>query len=76
MPNHVHVLMRVHDGTDLQRIIHSWKSYTAHQIGKGVIWQREYFDRVVRGPADYVRMKAYIRANPWKAGLIDWPWVG
>jgi REP element-mobilizing transposase RayT len=76
MPNHVHVMLRVNDGADLQRIIHSWKSFTAHRIGRGVIWQREYFDRVVRGPADYVRMKAYVRANPRKAGLIDWPWIG
>jgi REP element-mobilizing transposase RayT len=76
MPNHVHVLLHVGRGSDVPRIVHSWKSFTAHQIGRGVIWQREYFDRLMRSPEDYVRTREYIRGNPGKAGLIDWPWVG
>jgi REP element-mobilizing transposase RayT len=76
MPNHVHVLMYVHRGDDVPRIVHSWKSYTAHQIGRGVIWQREYFDRVVRSPAEFVNTREYIRENPSVAGLVGWRWVG
>ena len=76
MPNHVHVLLHLQRGHDLPTIIHSWKSFTAHQIGRGVIWQREYFDRLVRGPEDYARTVAYVRGNPSKAGLREWPWVG
>lgn len=76
MPNHVHVPLHVGRGDDVPKIVHSWKSYTAHQIGRGVIWQREYFDRVIRSPREYAETKGYIRRNPAKAGLIDWPWVG
>lgn len=76
MPNHVHVMLHVEDGFDVPKIVHSWKSFTAHKIGRGVIWQREYFDRLVRSPQDYANTAAYIRANPGKAGLRDWPWVG
>jgi REP element-mobilizing transposase RayT len=76
MPNHVHVMLHVALGRDVPEILHSWKSYTAHEIDRGVIWQREYFDRVVRSPADFGNTRAYIHANPAKAGLRNWPWVG
>ncbi len=75
MPNHVHVMVQPNEGVALAKIIHSWKSYTAHVIGEGSIWQREYFDRVVRTPSEYTATKAYIEANPAKAGLKGWKWV-
>jgi len=75
MPNHVHVMLHLAQGRELPRVVHSWKSYTAHVIGRGVIWQREYFDRVIRSPSDYNATRAYIRGNPAKAGLRDWQWV-
>ncbi|HEU4889323.1 MAG TPA: transposase [Thermoanaerobaculia bacterium] len=76
MPNHVHVMTHVERGDDVPEILHSWKSYTAHEIGRGVIWQREYFDRVVRSPREFANTQSYIRANPSKAGLPHWPWIG
>jgi REP element-mobilizing transposase RayT len=76
MPNHVHVMIYVARGRDVPQILHSWKSYTAHEIGRGVIWQREYFDRVIRSPRDFSDTRAYIHGNPAKAGLVNWPWIG
>ena len=76
MPNHVHTMLYLSLGAELPGIIHSWKSYIAHEINRGVIWQREYFDRIVRSPREFNETRAYIRANPSKAGLPDWPWVG
>jgi REP element-mobilizing transposase RayT len=76
MPNHVHVLLQVPGVARLDSILHSWKSYTAHQIGLGVIWAREYYDRVIRGAKELEETWEYIRANPEKAGLGDWPFVG
>ena len=76
MPNHVHVLFHLASGRDLSRVVHSWKWFTAHKIGLGVIWQREYFDRVIRSPEDFRETRRYILENPIKAGLRDWPWVG
>jgi REP element-mobilizing transposase RayT len=76
MPNHVHVLIYVSRGADIPGILHSWKSFTAHRMNEGVVWQREYFDRVIRSPQEFSDTRAYIRSNPAKAGLKDWPWVG
>ncbi|MFL6244860.1 MAG: hypothetical protein ACJ74H_02465, partial [Thermoanaerobaculia bacterium] len=53
-----------------------WKSFTAFSIGHGSIRQREYFDRLVRSPQEFAETSAYIRANPAKAGLRTWPWIG
>ncbi|HEY6136784.1 MAG TPA: transposase [Thermoanaerobaculia bacterium] len=75
MPNHVHVLLFIRGQAELDRIVHSWKSYTAHRIGRGVIWAREYYDRIVRDARELERTRSYIRENPFKAGLRDWPFV-
>ena len=79
MPNHVHVLFHLAIGRDLNRILHSWKSYTAHRIGFGVIWQREYFDRVMRNDEEIVEKATYIRSNPskrWPQLAVDaYRWV-
>ncbi len=76
MPNHVHVMFYLERGEDLPKIVHTWKSFTAFRIGNGNIWQREYFDRLIRSPQEFSDTAAYIRRNPEKAGLGDWPWVG
>jgi REP element-mobilizing transposase RayT len=76
MPNHVHAMMYLQRGEDLEHVLHSWKSFTAHEIGQGVIWQREYFDRIVRDAEDYWSTRSYVLNNPFKAGLRNWKWVG
>lgn len=49
MPNHVHAVMKMLPGQRLASVLHSWKSFTAHEINKavgrrGTVWAREYFD--------------------------------
>jgi predicted solute-binding protein/REP element-mobilizing transposase RayT len=74
MPNHVHVLVQPLTGFPLNKIVHSWKSYTARQINKllgrsGAIWMQESFDRIVRDWSALLRCRAYIAKNPEKARL-------
>ena len=82
MPNHVHVLIEVKQGT-LTDILHSWRSYTAHQANsllarQGPFWMEEYFDRYIRNAQHFKDVMDYIDHNPAKAGLISadslWPW--
>ncbi len=82
MPNHVHALIEIWDGFPLMQIVHSWKSYTSHEIGKlrplaGTLWQADYFDRFIRDEKHFHRALFYIENNPVKAGLCtkpeDWP---
>jgi REP element-mobilizing transposase RayT len=69
----------------LAEILHSLKSYTAHQAGKlglvsGSLWEREYFDRWTRNDEAVEYYRQYIRNNPLKAGLVptptEYPWLG
>ena len=83
MPNHVHVLYRPAPGRTLATVVGSWKAIVAHRLNKmagrtGGLWEREYWDRYVRGAAHYARIVEYIHANPVRAGLAaheqDWSW--
>ena len=69
MPNHVHVVLRTYEGITIQQVIHSVKSYTAVEINRqlhrsGGVWQREYYDRIIRNEAHYANAINYIRSNP------------
>jgi REP element-mobilizing transposase RayT len=81
MPNHVHAMIEQIEGHHLDRIVHSWKSFTAKQINRrlnsdGRVWARDYFDRYVRDERHYLNAIYYIENNPVKAGLVrlaeDW----
>lgn len=73
MPNHVHALFSLHPEWSLEKVLHSWKSFTAHELAKrGVptpLWQEDYFDRLVRDEKHYANCVRYIRRNPQKAHL-------
>ena len=80
MPNHVHVLFSPLREHTLDAILHSWKSYSALRANAllartGPFWQREYFDHLVRDQFSLRKITQYIRDNPKRAGLLDWPWV-
>lgn len=80
MPNHVHILIRVHEGWSLGKIIQSWKSYTGSRLkaAHGVGWQRDYWDRFIRNEEHFFATVKYIHENPVKAKLVisaqDWQW--
>jgi len=81
MPNHVHVVLRPCAGHHLAGILHSWKSFTATRINRlldraGRLWQREYYDHLIRDEREFGRIIDYVLQNPAKAGLTRWPWVG
>ena len=74
MPNHVHVLFRLRAPARLEGVLMSWKGYTAKEINKrlsrrGVFWQSEYWDRIVRNDTHFARCWEYIRENPVLARL-------
>jgi len=76
MPNHVHALFTVQEGHTLEALLHSWKLFSARRINArlgqtGSLWQRDYFDRLVRDAAHFARCVRYIRKNPGQAKLRD-----
>ncbi len=80
MPNHVHVLFRLASEHRLEDVIHSWKSFTAKEINKvrgskGEIWQKDYWDRIVRDTDHRANILNYIRKNPERARLTEGSYV-
>ena len=81
MPNHVHAVFRPLGDWNLERILHTWKSYSAKELNRllrrsKTVWQREYFDHLVRDENEFLRILNYVAQNPERAGLRDWRWVG
>ena len=74
MPNHVHLLIRPYPDFKLSDVMHSIKSYSAHQINKllgkkGDVWMHESYDHIVRNEKSFFLIKNYIRQNPVKANI-------
>ena len=89
MPDHVHLLIEpsMDDAGGfhpLAGILHSIKSFTAHEINKaanrdGPVWEKESFDRIIRSESDLQEKFSYITRNPWDNKIVpaneDYPWA-
>jgi putative transposase len=76
MPNHVHLLLTLGESESLARIVASWKRFSAvkmHQEtqNSGPLWQKDYFDRMIRDWDHFANVARYIRRNPLKAKLRE-----
>jgi len=74
MPNHLHVLLSLAGSRGLGRVVKMWKGRSARLInlaqGKpGVLWGKDYFDRLIRDEQHFWNCARYIRRNPVKARL-------
>jgi menaquinone-specific isochorismate synthase len=81
MPNHIHVVFRAFEEYGIAAIAGGWKSFSAREVNAvlgrtGPVWQREYYDHLVRFSGELSRIVRYVAENPAKAGLKNWPWVG
>jgi REP element-mobilizing transposase RayT len=91
MPDHVHLLVQPlqipgkqpPEWYTLGSIVHSVKSYSAHQINRlrresGTVWQDEREDRIVRNEKEFWEKWQYVRDNPVKENLTataeEYPW--
>jgi putative transposase len=76
MPNHVHILLTMADGHSLDKSVTSWKNFTARNINlrsesSGAVWQKDYFDTMIRDWKHFASVARYIRRNPGKAKLAE-----
>jgi len=74
MDDHAHILVRLSPDSDLEKVMHSWKSYSANQLQRrfgrgGVVWQDESMDRIVRDSDELKAKLNYIGNNAVKR----WP---
>lgn len=84
MPDHLHLFVCGPDDFELGRWIGVLKQNLAKQIEypgtKSPIWQRGFFDHLLRSDESYAQKWNYVRENPVRAGLVrnadDWQYSG
>jgi putative transposase len=92
MPDHVHFFCRSqYDAKTLPAFVGSWKRWTSRKIHELEgprsattatipLWQREFFDHVLRSEESYSEKWTYVFDNPVRAGLVssadEWKYAG
>jgi REP element-mobilizing transposase RayT len=83
MNDHVHVLVLLSEGWQLEKIIQSWKRHSSaemlRQFGRTApVWKREYMDRIVRDEKEFLEKANYILTNPVRrwTEAVEYRWVG
>lgn len=73
MPNHIHLILRIADNngkmisspTSIITVIGQMKRCVSKEIGISV-WQRSFYDHIIRNNDDYDMISRYIYENPTK----------
>ncbi len=78
LPNHFHLLLTATKTTP-DKIMHKVKLSFSKRltlnggVGSQVVWQKRYWDHVIRDQEDFNRHFDYIHFNPVKHGYVDDP---
>jgi len=74
MPDHFHAIFGTGEsGLSLGAICGGFKGVTTNafwQWGNGRLWQKRFFDHIIRNEAEFWETVAYIRNNPVRKGLV------
>lgn len=73
MPNHIHLIIFIYEDSNgrtqfaptISRIIKQFKGSITKQIGFS-IWQKSFYDRIIRNEKEYQSVWNYINNNPLK----------
>ena len=73
MPNHIHLLLQIHTDPDgrsmiaptISTVVRQMKGTVSKQAGFPV-WQKGFYDHVIRNEKDYQDIWNYIQGNPGK----------
>ncbi len=73
MPNHINMIIEIviQDKINLGKFISTFKSkiykkYNKSNYNKTDIWQRNYYEHIIRNNAELCHIKNYIKNNPYK----------
>lgn len=84
MPEHFHALFGLGESKKtLGEICGAFKSLSTREHWQwyaGKLWQRQFFDHIIRNEEDFFESLKYIRLNPVRRGLVEnpdeWPYTG
>lgn len=81
MPDHVHLLAECENLVDLVRRFKGRATSVARAVDRDRrLWQRSFYDHLLRADEDVLTVARYIWGNPVRAGIVDkpmqYPWSG
>ncbi|HUU56658.1 MAG TPA: transposase, partial [bacterium] len=83
MPDHVHLLVEGNEEADLIKFVREFKQRTAYNYKKATgrtLWQRSFYDRILRGDEGTQAVACYIWNNPVRKGVaasaLEYPFIG
>jgi putative transposase len=86
MPDHVHFFCADAEAKkSLSRMVGAWKEWSSKEICfllgmQAPLWQKEFFDHLIRSNESYSEKWEYIIQNPVRGGLVidenDWEYAG
>jgi putative transposase len=84
MPDHIHFFVSIGKDNSLGKWVGSLKQILTKSLGRrdsaDPVWQRGFFDHVLRSSESYSQKWEYVRMNPVRAALVDrpneWPFSG
>ena len=69
MPDHVHLLVAGRCDAPLVRFVQHFKQATGHHSPG--LWQRSYYDHILRYEESAGNVARYIWGNPVRAGIVE-----
>ncbi|MBM3329716.1 MAG: hypothetical protein FJY67_09650 [Calditrichaeota bacterium] len=82
MHDHVHVVLSPKDKWKLEQLVYSLKRFTATKMVMefsrgGPVWQREYYDHIIRNQSDWEEKVNYVLTNPQRrwGDIQNYKWV-
>ena len=80
MPNHVHFIITNMGDAYIPEVVRCFKAITSYQYHRikrindtKPLWQRNYYDRVIRDEREYMFVRNYIMMNPerWELDMLN-----
>lgn len=68
MPNHIHILFFISNksGVTISKIVKHYKANISREL-KYSIWQKSFYEHIIRNEKEYSKIKEYIKNN-----IINW----
>ena len=73
MPNHIHIIFSIEKNDDIKisQVVSYYKGYVSREYNKitnkkNEIWQKSFYEHVIRNDDDYKRILEYVVYNPLK----------
>ena len=83
MPDHLHLLLIDREGSGLTGFIKTFKQKSGYYFKQGtglILWQKSYYDHVIRKKENLNNIASYVFNNPVRKKLVDdfikYPFLG